>query len=123
LPTFQKELYQIEQSDYDITWEYGIPDATVEFIERSGWKYDENLTRQFTSDMNGYSPVDRIDVSWAVFVKTDDSDQPGDKNIRVYSIPDVVVDYYWVLTYEGKLNSDGEIELFSYEDIIEELSL
>ncbi|UCH72020.1 MAG: hypothetical protein JSW62_00265 [Thermoplasmatales archaeon] len=120
LPTFQKELYQIEDAGDDLSTEEGLEHAAVEFIERSGWRFDKNLTNQFTKDMVGFSPIAPIDVDWLVFVKTDKVHQSGSKNIRIYSIPDVAVDHYPVLTYEGKIDLDGNIELYSHENILEE---
>jgi hypothetical protein len=64
--------------------------------------------------------VENCDFEIRTYVKSDDI--LDTKTIRIYAKPDVHPTYsLWSLIAEGKLNSDGIIEFYSIDDIIDEL--
>ena len=84
----------------------------------NGWKYDENLTEQYISIIDDWSPIDPVPVIFKVYIKTENNS----KDIRIYGLADVYPTYAeYVLIKEGFLNDERKIEFYSQEDLIEEI--
>jgi hypothetical protein len=89
--------------------------------EVTGYEYDDMLTEKFTNDMKRWSPVDPIDANWLVF-KLEDKDRfPDYQDIKILVQPDVPY-AGWALYGEGNLDEDGNIQFYSQDDIIDEIT-
>lgn len=110
LPHFQNEDVVIEEPFFDPP---GLDKMVIEEIDLAleGWAYDENLTKKYIDNINGWSPVDPIDCDWRVLVKFDNVNTPSIRNIRIYAQPKVPYSE-WILVNEGELNSDGKIDFY-----------
>ena len=86
----------------------------------TGYVYDEELTENFVKSMNEWSPVDPIDANWLVFKLEDKDKYPNYKEIKILVQPDVPY-AEWALFGEGSLDSDGNIQSYSQDDIIEDI--
>ena len=87
----------------------------------TGYVYNETLTNKITKDMKGWSPVDPIDANWLVF-KLDEKDKyPNYQDIKILVQPDVPY-AGWALYGEGELDEEENINLYSQEDIISEIT-
>lgn len=121
LPTFQLESRIFEGLGFSLPLEDQLHGETLEFVLQ-GWEYDENLSYNFTQDMNGWSPIDGQDMIWFVYVKTDKAEQPSNCTIRVYAMPDILpVDTAWTLSFEGNLDENGDFMFHSQQDEIDDV--
>ena len=119
LPTFQMEARVVEE----YMFEFPPPKLEEKLdFELRGWNYDPELTEQFSHTIGDWSPVDPIPTSWFVFVKTDEANQPSDRKVRVYAQPDAGTTITgWTLSYEGTLDSEGKIDIYSDQDIVDSI--
>ena len=87
----------------------------------TGYIYDEELTEIFVKDMKGWSPVDPIDANWLVFKLEDTDKYPNYKEIKILVQPDVPY-AGWALYGEGELDTEGNIYIYSEEEIIKDIT-
>jgi len=95
---------------------YGETETSV-----TGYVYDENLTKKITKDMKGWSPVDPINANWLVFKLEEKDKYPDYQDIKILVQPDVPY-AGWALYGEGELDKEGDIQFYSQQDIIEEIT-
>jgi hypothetical protein len=95
---------------------YGETETSV-----TGYVYDDELTEKITKDMKGWSPVDPIDANWLVFKLEEKDKYPNFKDIKILVQPDVPY-AGWALYGEGELDKKGDIQFYSQQDIIEEIT-
>jgi hypothetical protein len=86
----------------------------------TGYKYDEKLTEEITKRMGDWSPVKPIKVNWLVFKLKDKERFPDFKDLKILVQPDVPY-AGWAGYAEGNLDSDGEMQFYSQQAIIDEL--
>jgi hypothetical protein len=119
LPTFQLESRIFEGLGFELPLQDQLHGETLELVLQ-GWDYDENLSNNFTLDMNGWSPIDGQSMTWFVYVKTNEAEQPSNRTIRVYAMPDIApVDAAWTLSFEGNLNENGNLIFYSQQNEID----
>ena len=87
----------------------------------TGYVYNETLTNKITKDMKGWSPVDPIDANWLVFKLEEKDKYPDYQDIKILVQPDVPY-AGWALYGEGELDKEGNINFYSQEDIISEIT-
>ena len=87
----------------------------------TGYIYDANLTEKFVKYIGDYSPVDPIEVKWVVYKLTDKEKNPNYADIRVYVHPDIKNTQQWVLYQTGDLDPEGNLQFYSYDDILNEV--
>lgn len=83
----------------------------------TGYTYDENLTEQFKKTRGDYSPISPIPVNWSVYKRLEKN--PSAKDIKIFAQPDIKTTRQWVLVQEGDLDSEGNIQFYSYDKILE----
>ena len=88
--------------------------------EVTGYTYDENLTEKYVKEIKGYSPVKPINANWLVFKLDDKEKYQNNSEIKILVQPNVPY-AGWALYAEGKLDSDGNIKVYSQEDLINEI--
>jgi len=117
LPNFQMEGPVIEEYHYDN--ENAYVHEGSEFTPL-GWVYDEGLSEKY---LNDWLPSHPTKIKWLVFVKTDEATEISNRDIRIYALPDVGSTFAGItLSYEGSLSKDGNIELYSLQDIINDIN-
>ena len=89
-------------------------------MEVTGYVCDEDLTEQFIEDIGDWSPVDPIDANWLVFKLEDKDKYPNYKEIKILVQPDVPY-AGWALFAEGELDSEGDIQFYSMQDIVDDI--
>jgi len=111
VPTFQYNKNYIEDPA-------GYSDV-INSEERfpAGYSFDESLTDMFVSGLNSYSPVAPIEVEWKVFQTDENSDL---RDIKVFVKPRVNSGK-WVLYQEGDIDSKGEMQFYSQEELFNQL--
>lgn len=121
LPAFQMEARVIEEVHFDLPCVDKIVDEELKY-EFKDWDYAGELTEKFIVSTGGWSPVNPIKVDWFVFEKSEEGDKENVRDIRVYAMPKVYPTIAGLtLSYEGKLNSDGEIEFYLAQELINEI--
>lgn len=103
---------------------YYTPQAGESLVQ-SEWRvtdytYDENLTEQFSRQMGAYSPIDPVKVNWSVYTVTDPVAHPEYREIKIYAQPDIKTTKQWVLYANGDFDSEGNIQLYSYDSLLQE---
>lgn len=86
LPTFQYEGVAIE----DPKWHNPGTDLIIienESFKLKGWNYSSNLTIKFEEYVKNWSPIEPIKCNYSVYLKTENSSFPSDKNVRIYAQP------------------------------------
>ena len=120
IPTFEynselvEEIY-FEPPGYDKIV-YGETEVGV-----TGYTYDENLTKQFEKTIKDWSPVHPIKANWLVFKLTDKDKYPNYREIKILVQPKEVPGAGWAEYAEGKLNSEGKIQFYSQQEIIDDI--
>ncbi|OYT29729.1 hypothetical protein B6U98_01500 [Thermoplasmatales archaeon ex4572_165] len=116
LPTFQYNNKYVEEAGL-----YSIPDI-IESEERfpKGYEFNQNLTDIFNQTINDESPVDPIQVEWAVYSKETGYENNEAKDIKVFVKP-IVHASKWVLSTEGDLSPDNQMEFYGKEDIYKQV--
>lgn len=99
------------------------PDPSERKIVESEWliteyTFDADLTEQFVKYIGDYSPVDPIKVNWAVYKVIDEEKNPNYPEIRVYVHPDIKNTEQWILYQTGDLDSEGKLQFYSFDDIL-----
>jgi hypothetical protein len=94
---------------------YGETETAV-----TGYVYDEALTEKIKKIMGDWSPVEPIKAKWIVFKLEDKDKYPDYKEIKIMVTPDVPYTG-WAEYAEGELDSEGNIQVYSQQKIINEL--
>jgi hypothetical protein len=88
----------------------------------TGYTYDENLTNKYEKTVKDWSPVDPTTVKWLVF-KLDDKDKyPNYYDVKIFVRPEFH-NTTWSLYTEGNLDTKGNIQTYSQQDIIDNIML
>ena len=116
LPHFQVEGAPIIEDDaYDPPMLEKMINETRGFSP-DGWIYSEELTREFSSEKKGQSPIKPINVNWLVFLSENDNEY-GMRNARIYARPifssTIEPDSEWTLIYEGYIDEENKLHIDS----------
>jgi hypothetical protein len=84
------------------------------------YTYDANLTKQFVKYIGDYSPIDPIKVNWSVYKVIDKEKYPNYPEIKVYAQPKIKTTQQKVLYQEGDLDSRGNVQFYSFDEILKE---
>ena len=84
----------------------------------TGYIYDENLTQDVIEMMGEYSPVDPITVEWAALRLVEADKYPEFKEVKILVKLVGSPEGKWVQYSEGELDSDGNIQFYSQETIV-----
>jgi hypothetical protein len=127
LPTFQTESVIVE----DITATppgYDLISYELEAVEKlefghNNWKYNKSLTHQYIDSIESVSPIQSIEIDWRVYEEIYDYKSTKDsRNVRVYGLPDVYpTDAEYLLMEEGYVDSEGNLQFYSIQNIIEDI--
>ena len=119
LPNFQVTSEVVEEIGFQGPGIDKVVYAESEF-GITGYVYDENLTEEWVTKNGVESPVFPIQSNFKVF-KLEEKDKYSDcKDVKVYSQPNVMY-ADWNLIWEGDFDSEGNIEFYSAESIIDEI--
>ena len=116
---FQYNAELIEEPFFETPGFDKIVYQETEFGVR-GYIYNEELTEQFIKEIKDWSPVDPIEVEWQVYELEEKQDYPSDRTIKIY-VKSNVPSGVWVLFSEASLDSDGEIQFYSMQDVIDDI--
>ena len=86
----------------------------------TGYIYDENLTQDVIEMMGVYSPVDPITVDWVVLKLNEKDEYPDYKDIKILVKPGSP-EGKWVQYAEGALDSEGKIQFYSQQELLDEV--
>ncbi len=86
----------------------------------TGYILDENLTQDFIEMMGDYSPVDPITVEWVIFKLNKKDKYPNYRDIKILVKP-CSPEGKWVQYDEGEIDSEGKIQFYSQQDVIDEI--
>jgi hypothetical protein len=113
---------KVEQSFNALDEEGTIAGETTDQVEWriTGYTYDVNLTEKYVKYIGDYSPIDPIQVNWSVYKILDKEKNPNYKEIKVFAQPKIKTTQQWVLYCEGDLDSQGNLQFYSYDDILED---
>lgn len=117
LPTFQVDSLAFEEpNELDPSFEdIETVDETRELVFK-GWEYSEELTEKYSNSI--LSSVNTINRENEVAVLINDKS----KNVKVYLKPLIEPTFtVWSLISEGSLDSEGEIDFYSQQEIIQEV--
>ncbi|KYK20268.1 hypothetical protein AYK21_01535 [Thermoplasmatales archaeon SG8-52-2] len=120
VPSYQYNAELIEEIYFEppgfdkIVW--GETETSV-----TGYVYNETLTNKITKDMKGWSPVDPIDANWLVFKLEEKDKYLNYQDVKILVQPDVPY-AGWALYGEGELDEEENINFYSQEDIISEIT-
>jgi hypothetical protein len=86
----------------------------------TGYTYDANLTEKFVQYIGDWSPIDPIKVNWSVYKLIDKEKNPDYREIKVFAQPKIKTTQQWVPYQEGDLDSEGNMQFYSFDDILKE---
>jgi len=86
----------------------------------TGYTYDANLTEKFVQSIGDWSPLDPIKVNWSVYKLIDKEHNPNSRMIKVFAQPKIKTTQQWVLNQEGDLDSEGNMQFYSFDAIPKE---
>jgi len=86
----------------------------------TGYVYDSNLTEKFVKYIKDWSPVDPMKVNWSVYKLADKEKNPEYKEIKVFAQPKIKTTQQWVLYQEGDLDSEGNMQFYSFDTVLKE---
>jgi hypothetical protein len=86
----------------------------------TGYTYDANLTEKYIEYIGDWSPVDPIEVNWSVYKLIDTEQNPNARMIKVFTQPIIKTTQQWVLFQEGDLDLTGNMQFYSFDDILNE---
>jgi hypothetical protein len=118
---FQYNDVAIEDVDFDLPVD---PDKIIwgeNEIGVTGYTFDENLTKDFTLSLSGWSPVEPITANWTVFLKDKENQDSNYKEIVILVQPKNVPYAKWSKYAEGELDFDGNINFYSQEELIDDV--
>jgi len=117
LPSFQIDTEAVEEPIDETFEDFEIIDKEPEPVYRD-WTYDENLTNKYLSEIKHYVVFDNAECDYRIYVNRDTGD------VRGYVKPQVEpVLAIWSLVVEGKLNNDGTIDFYQFEDLSEKVDI
>lgn len=91
----------------------------------TGYTLDEELTQKWEKEIKDYTPFDPRSANWVVFKIDDDykEEKPWMKEVKIMIQPDITHkdQIGWTLFAEGELDTNGEIQRYSQQKIIEEV--
>jgi hypothetical protein len=120
LPAFQTDQLSYEESVDESFEDFEVVNNYPGIIAQ-GWEYDKNLTEKYYSQFEELAIVKNTGVNISVYVNSD-KDEESDYNLRVYAMPNVYpVFAVWSLVAEGKLDSDGDVNLYSIQEEINKI--
>jgi tellurite resistance-related uncharacterized protein len=86
----------------------------------TGYTYDANLTEKFVQSIGDWSPIDPIKVNWSVYKLADKENNPNARMIKVFAQPKIKTTQQWVLFKEGDLDSEGNMQFYSFDAVLSE---
>ncbi len=86
----------------------------------TGYILDENLTQDVIEMMGDYSPVDPITVDWVALKLNEKDTYPDYRDIKIL-VKLGSPEGKWVQYAEGELDSEGKIQFYSQQDVIDEI--
>jgi len=86
----------------------------------TGYTYDANLTETFVRSIGDWSPIDPIKVNWSVYKLIDKEHHPNARMIKVFAQPKIKSTQQWVLNQEADLDSEGNIQFYSFDVVLNE---
>jgi hypothetical protein len=86
----------------------------------TGYIYDANLTEKFVQYIGDWSPIDPIEVNWSVYKLIDTEQSPNARTIKVFAQPKIKTTQQWVLNQEGDLDLAGNMQFYSFDEILKE---
>ena len=120
IPSFQIDSIAYETpadetfEDFEIVDDY--PGVIIE-----GWEFDKNLTANFTDELKHLAIVKNADVNVSLYVKTE-KESENENNVRIYVMPKLSnIFTVWSLVAEGKMDSNGKIQIYSQQKTINEI--
>jgi hypothetical protein len=121
IPTFQVDSIVFE-TPADETFEDFEAIDDYPGIIANGWEFNENLTIKNTEKLKHFAKVKNADVNISIYTKAK-KDIENEYDVRIYSMPKVYPVYsIWSLVAEGNIDSEGNIQIYSQQDIIDEIS-
>ncbi len=89
-------------------------------VQLKGWVYDENLTNNHLNELKNLVHAKNAECSIEIYVNTEiGTDNLHD--IRVYAMPQVSPTHtLWSLVAQGKLIAEGEIIVYSLQQLIDD---
>ncbi|MCX6666719.1 MAG: hypothetical protein NTV74_00535, partial [Euryarchaeota archaeon] len=116
---FQYNSAHLEESTPNPPLPSDLPRDTVEFLV-TGYTYDANLTEQFVKYVGDCSPIDPIKVNWSVYKLVDKENYPNYRDIKIFAQPKIKTTKQWVLNQEADLDAEGNLQFYSFDDILKE---
>jgi hypothetical protein len=98
----------------------GVTFVQNEWRGPAGYIYDANLTEKFVQSIGDWSPVNQFKVNWSVYKLIDKKQNPDSREIKVFAQPKIKITQQWVLCKEGDLDSEGNIQFYSFDAILKE---
>ena len=86
----------------------------------SGYTYDRNLTNQFIDSIGDYSPINPVKVNWSVYKINKSAENSFVRQIKVFAQPRIKTTRQWVLYAETIVDSEGQLQFYSYDAILKE---
>jgi hypothetical protein len=121
IPTFQVDSVVFETPSLE-TFEDFIVIDDYPGVLANGWEFNKNLTKKNTEKLKHLAIVKNADVNISIYSKVNQDGENG-YDVRIYSMPKLYpVFAIWSLVAEGHIDSDGEIQIYSQQDIIDEIS-
>jgi len=86
----------------------------------TGYTFDANLTEKFIQYIGDWSPIDPIKVNWSVYKLVDKENYPNSREIKVFAKLKIKTTQQWVLNQEADLDSEGNLQFYSFDAIPKE---
>jgi hypothetical protein len=86
----------------------------------TGYVYDSNFTEKFVKYIKDWSPIDPIKVNWSVYKLVDNKGNLNYREIKVFAQPKIKTTRQWLLFQEGDLDSEGNMQFYSFDNILKE---
>ena len=86
----------------------------------TGYTYNANLTEQFEQYIGDWSPMDPIKVNWSVYTLNEEDQNSNARMIKVFAQPKIKTTQQWVLFKEGDLDFSGNMQFYSFDEILKE---
>ncbi len=120
LPTFQVDVISYEEPSDGNFEDFELVDDYSGVIVY-GWELDENLTHKYPKEFENLALLEDMEIDVQVFVKKEANED--EYNLRFYAKPKVEpVFAVYSLVAEGKVKSDGTVEFYSQQDVIDLIS-
>ena len=120
--TFQMDAAILESPDIrnvgfsEFEWTDKNPDPVYD-----GWELDEELKEKYKQDLSElrFDIDNAVDYNYRIYVKTDEDSKY--KNIRIYTKPVIDPPALWSLIAEGEIDSEDTLEIYSFENEIDQI--